>query len=219
MHIQWRISPTLGVEVPYVNFTLAETLEGKDVLMATESFQLTPQEAEMVGKGHEWPSGFIAMPAPLSGHHHKENENENKFLLQSEDVRLQKGLWGRIDARVPDDFWGQVRTSATRTVATWDLDDVIQFESETKTSLGVGKVNLRRIKRQLMPIPKQQALGRPRKVMRYSVVRAHGEPAETFVLKRSVAIEDFDMYLHNTYWGRIPDIVGPVSDSLMIWKS
>ena len=213
MHIQWRINPTLGVEVPYVTLTPAEMLEGKDVLMAKESFQLETWEAEIVEKGHEWQSGFIAMLASLSGYYHK--ANENNFLLQSEDVRLQNGLWGRIDARMPDDFWGQARTLAARTVPTWDLDDVIQFESETETSLGVGKVNLRRIKRKL--IPKRQALGN--KVMRYSVVRAPGEPAETFVLKPSVAIEDFDMYLHNTYWGRIPDIVGPVSDSLMNWKS
>ena len=192
MYIQWMINPTLGVEVPYVTLTPAEMLEGKDVLMAKESFQLETWEAEMAEKGHEWQSGFIAMLASLSGYYHK--ANENNFLLQSEDVRLQNGLWGRIDARVPDDFWGQARTLAARTVPTWDLDDVIQFESETETSLGVGKVNLRRIKRKL--IPKRQALGN--KVMRYSVVRAPGEPAETFVLKPSVAIEDFDMYLHNT---------------------
>ena len=217
MHIQWRINPTLGVEVPYVTLTPAEMLEGKDVLMAKESFQLETWEAEMAEKGHEWQSGFIAMLAPLNGYYHK--ANENNFLLQSEDVRLQNGLWGRIDARVPDDFWGQARTLAARTVPTWDLDDVIQFESETETSLGVGKVNLRRIKRKLMSIPKRQALRNPTKIMRYSVVRTHGGPAETFVLKPSVAIEDFDMYLHNTYWGRIPHIVGLVSDSLMIWKS
>ena len=199
MHIQWRVCPTTRVEVPYVTLTPAEMLEGKSVLKAKESYQLSGKEADMVKEGHEWLSGFTAMLAPLSGYYQADNEG-GRFLLNNKDVRLPKGLWI------------QVRTSEAGTVATWsngqDLDDVIQFDS------AVEKVNIRRINRELMP--KEQALGRPYRVVRHHIEAINSWPAETLVLRPGLAIKECESYLHDTYWARIPEILGKVSDSFVI---
>jgi hypothetical protein len=51
------------------------------------------------------------------------------------------------------------------------------------------------------------------------VVRHDNGPVETHAFLEGVAIENCRSYLDNTYWGRIPKILGKVGDSLMIWKS
>jgi hypothetical protein len=204
MHIQWKIDPT-NVEVPYVTFTPAVQFEGKNVLKAEDSYLLNNTEAAKVLAGYAWPTGFmspigalgsslIAMLALPSGHYHE--DNESFFLLHSKDERLPKGLWGRV------------RVLAAGTFATWG-NDVIQFKEGT---LGVEKVNLRRVK-QSMPIELKKK-GKNRQRINPSTYSG----AETLTL-RHLAIEDSELDLHDTYWGRIPKILGPVRDSLMIRKS
>jgi hypothetical protein len=208
MHIEWkRIDPT-SEEVPYVTFISPRDLKGENVLKAEYSYELNDQEAGMVRGEHEWPSGFksmspteaalsssvAAMPAPPTSSYYNQN-NEDMVLPGSKDARLQKGLWGRVRLlRVAgiDATWGNA----------WDLDDVIQFDPE------VRKVKLRRINREL-----KQAVGRPRN--EYHVVRTPHGPAETLTLE-VLAIQESERYLHNTYWSRIPDILGQVSDDLEI---
>ena len=199
IHIEWRIDPIEGVKVPYVTLI---PKEGEKVVKAKERYMLDDQQAALVRAEHEW----LMYPKYYE-------ENVEHFLLYSQDVRLPKGLWG------------QVRMSAAGTIATWShdwgLDRVIQFEEGT---IGVRKVNLRKIKRELMPImpkkngPKRQRIKPSNK---YCVFRTHdGGPAETLPLQLGLAIEESELYLHNTYWARIPDILGDseVSDSLMICK-
>ena len=130
---------------------------------------------------------------PSGGYYH--DDTASRFLLHNTDGRLQEGLWSRL------------RTSAPGTVATWGnakyLDDVIQFERETsETSSGVATINLGRINREL-------------KNKRYRVVRTYHGAAETLALELGLAIEDSELYLHNTYWGRIPNILGPVRAVLL----
>ena len=205
MHIQWKIDST-NVEVPYVTLTLADQFEGKKVLKAENSYELNTTEAAMVLAGYTWPTGFmspigalgssvIAMLAFPSGHYHE--DNESFFLLHSKDVRLPKGLWGRV------------RMLAAGTVATLG-NDVIQFKEGT---LGVETVNLRRAT-QSMPIGLKKK-GKTRQ--RINPNTYHG--VQTLTVRHGLAIEESESRLHNTYWGRIPKILGPVRDSLMIRKS
>jgi hypothetical protein len=150
-----------------------------------------------------WPTGFrsptgavlrsvIPMLVPPNGGYYHQ-DTKSKFLLHNTDEHLPDGLWARL------------RTSAAGTVATWRnvkyADDVIQFETEA--SSGVAKVNLGRINREL-------------KHNQYCVVRTHLGPAEIPALELGLAIEYSELYLHNTYWGRLPAILGPVRDSLMM---
>lgn len=206
IHILWSLDPTGTAEVPYVTFTPGDQFEGENVLKAENYYLLNNTEAGWVRAGYAWPTGFmspigalgssvIAILALPSGHYHE--DNESSFLLHNKDERLPNGLWGRV------------RMLASGTVATWG-NDVIQFKGGT---LGVEKVNLRRRVKQSLPIE----LSRQGKKMQRIITDVyHG--AETIVLRR-VAIEESELYLHDTYWGRIPKILGPVSDSLMIWKS
>lgn len=201
------------MEVPYITFIPPTKLKGINVLRAKEYYLLNEMEAILTGQpGHVWEAGFMSpIPAFSSSVIAKlapyyQDENESRFLLDNKDGRLRKGLWGRL------------RMPGAGPIATWsnaqDLDEVIQFES-VKTSLGARKVNVGRIYRKLMPKPDMPIHNG------YCVVRTHHGGVVTFTFQLDLAIENSKLYdgLHDSYWGRIPEILGEVSDSVMIWKS
>lgn len=157
-------------------------------------------------------SSAIVMPARAARTRgYLPEDNESKLLLYNEDERL------------PNRPWGRVRLSEKKTVGGWTgdaqyLDDFIQFR--TGTSSGVENVTLSRVRRELLP--NEQRTGRARKIIRpneYRVVRkdrSKDKPAETMTLRRNKPIQKCRLELHDTYWGLNPDILGKVSDSLMI---
>jgi hypothetical protein len=145
----------------------------------------------------------------------RQNDGESKLLLNNADERLNK-LWGRIE------------TSKPETAPTWPdaeyLDGVIKFEIGT---LGVEKVNLFQVKRSWMPF-KQREKGVKRQdidliIDTNRVVRSHykknkARPVKMHTLRSMHIDENCRQYLDDTYWGRNPDFLGLVSDSLRIWK-
>jgi hypothetical protein len=197
MHIQWMFVPRKNGAAPYVTFISAEQLGMKHVLKAEEDYIiLDDQEIQKAQAGYVWPA------ERRPGYY--QQDDKSKLLLDNKDVRLPDGLWARVEASTPG-------TGATLA----DLDNVIRFKNGT--SSGVEKVDLYRINRELMP---QEEAGRPRK---YRMVRTHHGPAkidfqEGFAIEASNESKSYQ-YLHNTYWGRIPEMVGWVSDSLITWKS
>ena len=186
MRIQWMFVPRKNVEAPYVTFISAEQLGMKHVLKAAEDYiLLDDQEIRKAQAGYVWP----AERQPV----YYQQDDKSELLLDNKDVRLPDGLWARVEASTPG------------TGASWaDLDNVIRFKNGT--SSGIEKADLYKINRALMP--KEQA-GRPRK---YHVVRTHHgltkiDFQEGFPIEAGDHSKSYQ-YLHNTYWGRIPEMVG-----------
>ena len=149
-------------------------------------------------------------------------------------------LIGNPDTRLPKAFWARARVRPKTPAAAKDedakwtndvqyLDDVLQFVREADPRAGVQKVELRRIIRELLP--NEPGPGPSSKIItdKYRVVRSQRgdniRPAKTrHVFPEPLLIEHCAMYLNNTYWGRIMEILGErggrpsVSDDFMIWK-
>ena len=140
---------------------------------------------------------------------------DSKYLIDNKDVRLPMGLWGRVEMSAED-------TGEKWTAHAQYRDAAIQFVRGTN---GVDKVQLRQIMRELLPNEPRRR--RPREesyINEYRVNRTHrGEdhrPAVTKkILPEPLPIKTSGSYLHDTYWARNPDVLGKVSESLMIWKS
>jgi hypothetical protein len=137
-------------------------------------------------------------------YHYLQKDKESEALQGNTDVRLRNSFWSRVEFKSPttDEKWtddAQYR------------DDVLSFKAGIWIAgLGVDAVEFSRIKRQLV----EHNL--------YRMVRPHEglEPAERFVLLKPVPIDKkCRLHLDDTYWGQNPEILGKVSDSLMIWKS
>jgi hypothetical protein len=207
MHIQWMPIPDKAdVEAPYVTFISAEQLRRKKVtvLRAEDCYILDDQEIGKVRAGYVWP----AERRP-PGYYQRDDKSE--VLLGNIDVRLLDGLWARAEGGTAA-TWAEARR----------LDDVIQFKNET--SSGVDKVKLYKINRELMREVRQDRLHYKYRVVRRPAGRYLGyardiiPPTEPLALEQDLVINS-ESHLHNTYWARIPEILGCVSDSLMIWKS
>jgi hypothetical protein len=181
---------------------------------------------------------LVLSSVPAWPHPFRQDDGVAMLLISNMDERLSMGLWGRVRA-TGDTLIRDARMSAeeedTDDTSTWTddgqyLDDALHFVRGTGPRPGVQEVELRRIVRKLMP-NQQQPRGPRRDIIQnqYLVVRSlrvtvkndEVRPAETRALldPPSLPIIHCRSYLHDTYWGRNPDVLGRVSDSLMIWKS
>jgi hypothetical protein len=191
IHIQWKTIDR--VEVPYVTFNPADK-EGKTFLKAQNSYELDGVEAAMV-------------KAAMVKDDDLQKDWKSAALLGNTDVRLRNSLWSRVTFKSPTDVADEKWTNDAQY-----LDDVLSFEAGLGTAgLGVGEVEFSRIKRQLG------------EHNWYHVVRPHEGsddlPAERDVLLNLPINDECRPHLDHTYWGLNPEILGKVSDSLMIWKS
>jgi hypothetical protein len=191
IHIQWKTIDR--VEVPYVTFNPADK-EGKAFLKAQDSYELDDAEAAVV-------------KAEMVKDDHLQKDWKNEVLLGNTDVRLRNSLWSRVTFKSPTDVADEKWTNDAQY-----LDDVLSFEAGLGIAgLGVGEVEFSRIKRQLG------------KHNWYHVVGPHEGsddlPAERDVLLSLPINDECRPHLDGTYWGLNPEILGKVSDSLMIWKS
>lgn len=137
-----------------------------------------------------------------------QNPGESKLLLGNQDDRLSTGVWA------------EAKLSSPGTGRRWSkdryLDHVILLERGTS---GVVKVTLSRVARQFKPTKLPNSIEKET----YHVVRtkygADKRPPTTLRLLGPLQIgEESRSYLDDTYWSRNWEILGPVSDSLMIWK-
>lgn len=154
-------------------------------------------------------SSVVAMPWRPS----HQDDGESKVLIRNTDIRLQKTRWGRV------------KLSKTENTTGWTsdaqyLDDVIQFG--TGTSKGVEDITLSRVMRELLPNTQRPGPEGEIRHNEYRVVRknrAKDRPAERLTLLGPVPIDEkCRPHLDDTHWGRIPEILGPVRCSLMVWK-
>lgn len=168
-------------------------------------------------------------PVPARTRGHNQKDEESKLLIHSKDVRLPRGLWSRVGMLPAEDTsTGEARKSAGEgpgdnwTGEAQYLDDVLQFAPVGGTS--VEEVVLRRIVREMM----KTQTGPAGDIIKdaYRVVRKHRSTADTrpattrpLLTPPSRPIRNCRSYLHDTYWGRNPKILGTVSDSLIIWVS
>jgi hypothetical protein len=190
MHIQWKAGPTKDMDVPYVTFTPPDQLRG-NVLKAQEYYILDDTDLD----------------------YHQE-DGKSEVLQGNMDVRLRNTVWGRV-----------ILSTTKKTVKTWTddargLDDAIRFLGP---GLGVEKVEPSRLKRKLLANGPRARRSGERKHNEYSIIRQyrHGDMhAERRVILQPTPIDSKECrYLHDTYWGLNPEILGLVSNSLMIWKS
>ena len=179
----------------------------------------------------------------------RQDPGVTKLLMYNKNERLWMGLWGRVKVSAAEDagdmFTGNTQMTAAAAeeeeeaeeegeASTWTdnyqyLDDTLRFVPGTGPRAGVETVELRRIVRELLPNKQRSGPARRLKQNQYRVVRAardhgtttQGRPAKTLALldPPSLPIINCRSYLHDTYWGRNPKILGSVSYSLMIWKS
>ena len=197
IHIQWKTID--GVEVPYVIFNpKLEDKKGKTLLKAQDSYKLNGVEAAMVNDA-------------LVKDDHLQKDWESAALLGNTDMRLINTLWSRVTFKLATDMAETKWTNDAQY-----LDDVLSFRVDAGLRvdglLSVGGVTFSRIKRQLQ--------GKSS----YSVVRPHegsddqDQPAERVVLLSLSLNDECRPHLDDTYWGLNPEILGKVSDSLVIWK-
>ena len=164
------------------------------------------------------------MPSPNDLVYHRQDDGTSVPLINNIDGRLPKGYWVRVS----------LTTSAAKNEASvnsdWTddaqyLDDVLRLVRGTGKRQGLEKVELRRIERQL--VTKRERTGPAGEITKnhYSIRSQRDCPTKTSLLGEPLPIEDCSLFLNNTYWGRLPEILGqrqgrrPVSDGLMIWKS
>ena len=131
-------------------------------------------------------------------------------LLHNIVYRLENGLWARLGI-LPEGPTGTVRS-------TWGLcqtfDDLIGFKFKYGTNeqnTGVEKLNTFRLERRKK---KKTVEGSSEKVDMYSVYRYRvGRPAMPKPYRENVPMDEWQKYLDNTIWGRLPGIVGTVSEA------
>jgi hypothetical protein len=132
-------------------------------------------------------------------------------LLHNIVYRLENGLWARLGI-LPEGPTGTVRS-------TWGLcqtfDDLIGFKFNYGTNeqnTGVEKLNTFRLQRR--PKLKGVMPGSSKKAYVYSVYRYRvGRPAMPKPYRENVPMDEWQKYLDNTIWGRLPGIVGTVSEA------
>lgn len=200
----------------------AEQLRGKIVLMAEEYYDLDDVEIARVNAGsYVWPAERRLPP----GYYQRDRESE--LLLHNNDLRLLDGLWARAEVQLsnPATLAGvsAPASGATTRAHARRLDNVIRFKNGTQSCV-VETVNLYRINRKLVSnngrrtgqgshskylVRRPEIEGRPKTILR----------TVPSGIELDLAIDSSGHYLHDTYWARIPEILGSVSDSLMIWKS
>lgn len=158
-------------------------------------------------------SSVMAMPS-------LQQNGVSKPLQGNTDVRLQNTVWGRVmlseTQETPGTTWSDTAKS---------LDVALRFVG---TDVGsVQDVELSKVKRALLPDKRHGPMPKEWKHHEYRVIRRIQEngatnqgPAERFVFIKPMPIdEECRQYLHDSYWGLNPGILGWVSASLVIWKS
>ena len=124
------------------------------------------------------------------------------LLKDNIDRRLPAGLWGRLIVL-------DVRPGRAVPVPTWTLcDDFIKFISRYGF---VKEISVHRVMRH---VKTKQLKGLEAKY-KYTVPRT-GRTREVY---KNIPFSKWGTFLHDTYWGRVPDVVGTVSDGVMIWNS
>jgi hypothetical protein len=197
--------------------------------------------SSVIAVGSKSKGGFI----------HYQQDGTGQLRMVNKDTELPKNtfknyrqpdgtsdlLIGNPDTRLPKAFWARARVSLKTPAAKDDkpewtndvqyLDDVLQFVREADPLAGVQKVELRRVIRELLPNKPRPGERREIITDEYRVVRQQRgvdiRPAQTRrVLPEPLPIENCALYLNNTYWGRIMEILGErqgrpsVSDGFMI---
>ena len=146
-------------------------------------------------------SSVIAMPTPQQPYH------EARLLKGNTDKRLVEGLWGQAVTRT-------VSEGETRYVPTWadaqHCDDFIKFSNGG--SGHVEDMSIRRVVREAKALEESG----PKRTFEYAVNRHSYGENPTQEIYRKVPLNKWADYLDHTYWGRVPTIVGEVSDGLMI---
>ena len=152
-------------------------------------------------------SSAIAMPT----FRYRQPYEELQLLHGNTDTRLPSGMWGRLVLR-------HVQPGPARPL-TWadgnDCDDFIQFFSPSKF---VEKMKIRRVRRLLAARSSASGLEYTYFVQRNKYGRKP-TPGLMETVCDDVPVERWARFLDHTYWGREEDIVGSVSDGVMMWKS
>lgn len=166
-------------------------------------------------------SSVIAPPPPRPHDVYKELINT---ALSDEDQVLIKGVWGRAVPQAPwtnlPDWHGKVLNAPedgedhpSTHIVDWayacNCDDFIRFYG--KTQQGVTKVialTVHRVKRKI---------GRLGESRRYEVAHTNGKNAWLVRVYAEVPQAEWGKFLHGTQWVREPNIVGPVSNGVMVW--
>ena len=131
------------------------------------------------------------------------------LLKGNQDDRL-KGKWGRLK-RPPVEM-----SHCNRWFYGMPCDDFLEVEVETLPEGISTTINVYRLEREVVDN------GRC-----YSVRRSiHWENGQSFKgdaklskVSSCVPESEWGSFLHGTFWGREPDIIGEVSDGVIIWKS
>ena len=146
-------------------------------------------------------------------------------LLHNTDARLLKGVWAlvvpsasvvlqapKVEVPAPAEAPApavlrapNVQAPAETPVYNYRLDALIRFQDRDHN----GKVE------------KLDLLSLERKLVRkeYRVVRPTPSSLTVPPVNEDVPLDRWRFCLKDTYWGRIPELVGPVSNSRMTWKS
>jgi hypothetical protein len=123
-----------------------------------------------------------------------------ELLLGNKDYRLTTGLWTLSGTLEPGltPLWTD----------SWDLDYVIRFKGDHPFQ--VEKVDIGRIVRSLK-------YGAKDSLVEYAALKKKSEVVG--IVKEDVPVEEWPANLRDTKWIRLPNILGLVSDSIIIWKS
>ena len=114
-------------------------------------------------------------------------------------------LLNNPDHRLVADVWVRVVPAPAPQGAKYKLDGVIRFGP------GGDKGGVRHL--DLLRLPRKEVLNV------YKVDRERRRnPAVPGIVQADVPSNEWRYYLEDTYWRRIPELVGAVSNSRMIWK-
>ena len=146
-------------------------------------------------------------------------------LLHNTDARLLKGVWAlvvpsasvvlqapKVEVPAPAEAPApavlrapNVQAPAETPVYNYRLDALIRFQDRDHNGK-VEKLDLLSLERKLVK-------------KEYRVVRPTPSSLTVPLVNEDVPLDRWRFFLKDTYWGRIPELVGPVSNSRMTWKS
>ena len=148
-------------------------------------------------------SSVIAMPTNQKLD--KQPYGEPWLLENNIDRRLPAGLWGRLIVQ-------DVQQEQAPPIATWTVcDDFIQFISPDWLVKGMS---IHRVVRQFETKQVRGPNGLENEY-KYTVPPTK----RTEVVYDKVPPSKWGAFLRDTYWGRVPKVVGVVSDGVVIWQS
>ncbi|KAF8697506.1 hypothetical protein AX14_001355 [Amanita brunnescens Koide BX004] len=170
---------------------------------AQESYKLTNKQAQNVK------DGYIATHFPNKKHRGRQHFKFTNAqpLLSNTNAYLQ-GFWGRVEVPVEPRTWTNSK----------HLDDLIEIIFGNEANPGVQKLTLLRLRRR----QKRISRGSSELSNIYSVIWSRRTinkcPAEMETFLEDVPVDKWREYLDKTDWGRLPTILGQVSDNVIFRK-